>query len=132
MSHTIILPIPRPLLTTNQARSRHWRIAYRAKNETELLVRNALALAPIAPRTIPQTVSVTWFAPDARRRDSDALDFTKKAVLDALVKSGVLEDDSHKFVTSSTTAVVIDRDDPRIEIAIADTDSRSTESAPAN
>ena len=74
MTHTLTLPIPRPLLTTNQARSQHWRKAYRAKNETEQLVRSALVLAPISTLTAPQTVLVTWYAPDARRRDSDALD----------------------------------------------------------
>ena len=115
--HTLTLPIPRPLLTTNQARSQHWRKAYRAKNETEQL-RSALVLAPISTLTAPQTVLVTWYAPDARRRDSDALDFTKKAILDALVKSGVLEDDSWKQVHSATTAIVIDRDNPRIEITL--------------
>lgn len=118
---TLVLDIPRPLLTTNQARSQHWRKAHRAKHETEALVRSALVAARIRTLTAPITVSVTWYAPDARRRDSDALDFTKKAALDAMVKAGVLADDDYTHVRSSTTSVVIDRDRPRIEIHIQET-----------
>jgi Holliday junction resolvase RusA-like endonuclease len=120
MIHTFVLPVQRPLLTTNQARSQHWRHAHRAKHDTETLVRRALARARIQTLTAPITVSVTWYAPDARRRDSDALDFTKKAILDALVKTGRIPDDDWRHVRSSTTAIELDRDHPRIEITITE------------
>lgn len=120
MTHTLTLPIPRPLLTTNQARSQHWRNAYRAKNQTEALVRNALALARIRTLSAPITVSVTWYAPDARRRDTDSLGFTLKAILDAMVKAGVIGDDDWRHVTRTTTAIAIDRHHPRIEITITE------------
>lgn len=118
MTHTIVLDLKRPLLTTNQARSRHWRHAHRAKHETEALVRAALVRARIRTLTAPIAVSVTWYAPDARRRDSDALDFTKKAILDTLVKTGAIEDDDWRHVHKSTTAIELDRQHPRIEITI--------------
>lgn len=118
MNYTITLPIPRPLLTTNESRSRHWRVSYRAKAETEMLVRSALRAANVPPQTQPVEVVVTWFAPDRRRRDSDAMDFTKKAVLDAMVKAGVLVDDDLTHVPRTTTGIRVDRDRPRIEIRI--------------
>ncbi|MCH5645138.1 RusA family crossover junction endodeoxyribonuclease [Gordonia sp. ABSL49_1] len=120
MNYTITLPIPRPLLTTNQARSQHWRKAHRAKAETEMLVRAALVKASVNPIDHPITVTVTWYAPDLKRRDSDALDFTKKAILDAMVKAGTIRDDNWRWVRSSTTAVELDRDHPRIEIQITE------------
>ncbi|AZS12361.1 resolvase [Gordonia phage Kenna] len=41
-----------------------------------------------------------------------------KASLDALVKCGVLVDDDHRHVTSTSMAIALDRDRPRIELHI--------------
>ena len=120
-THPLTLPIRRPIMTTNEARSQHWRNAHRAKHETEALVRSALVRARIRTLAPPIAVSVTWYAPNLIRRDSDSVDFTKKAVLDALVKTGVIPDDDWKHVIGASTAVQLDRDNPRIEIVLEET-----------
>ncbi|AKJ72084.1 RusA family crossover junction endodeoxyribonuclease [Gordonia alkanivorans] len=117
----LTLDVPRPPMTANQQRSWHWRKVHQAKNLAETLVWAAAKQARIRPLTAPQTVSVVWYTPDARRRDTDALGPMLKASLDALVKSGVLVDDDSKHVTATSMAIELDRDRPRIEIHIQET-----------
>ena len=117
----LTLDVPRPPMTANQQRAWHWRKQHQAKHLAETLVWAAAKQARIGTLTAPQTVSVVWYAPDARRRDSDALGPMLKASLDALVKSGVLEDDDHKHVTSTSMSIQLDRERPRIEIHIEET-----------
>ncbi|AYD83953.1 RusA-like resolvase [Gordonia phage Getalong] len=114
----LTLDVPRPPMTANQQRAWHWRKQHQAKNHAETLVWAAARQARIPLLTAPQTVRVVWYAPDARRRDSDALGPMLKASLDALVKCGVLVDDDHRHVTSTSMAIALDRDRPRIELHI--------------
>lgn len=49
----------------------------------------------------PVIVHFTWFEKDMRR-DADNIAFAKKFILDSLVKSGKLKDDSRKYVVGFT------------------------------
>lgn len=46
-----------------------------------------------------------------KKRDADNIASAKKFVLDALVKSGVLEDDSRKYVKGFYDKIVDDKED---------------------
>ena len=49
----------------------------------------------------PVKISFLWIE-DSKRRDLDGITFGKKFILDALVKAGVLPDDSQKYVKAFT------------------------------
>lgn len=115
---TLVIPVKRPPMTSNEQRRWHWRTVYARKKLAEQLVFFAAKRARIGTLTVPQSISVTWYAPDARRRDSDALGPFLKASLDALVTAQVLRDDSAKFVTETRMRIDIDRTNPRIEIVL--------------
>lgn len=117
MTYVLSVDARKPPLTSNEQRRAHWRTVAKAKKEAAEPI-----LWLVRQQNIPQldrvNVTVTWFAPDARRRDSDSLGPYVKAVLDALVESGVLKDDDSRYVLQTTMRTVIDREHPRIETRI--------------
>ncbi len=118
---TLTVWLRRPPMTSNDQRRAHWTTVRNAKAEVEYRVRHAAQQARIGTLTVPQAVSVTWYAPDARRRDSDSLSPFLKASLDALVKCGVLRDDCPPHVAQTAMRTVVDRTNPRIEIQLEET-----------
>ena len=116
-SHTLTLPLRRPPMTSNDQRRAHWTHVRACKRHVADLV-GWHALRDRVPPVGSCRVTVTWFAPDAIRRDADSLGPFLKASLDALVGVGVLRDDCPPHVLSTTTAVEVDRANPRIEIRI--------------
>ncbi len=59
-----------------------------------------------------------WYEED-KRRDIDNIAFAKKFILDALVKTGILPDDSRKWLLSFVDDFPEpDRSNPRIEVEI--------------
>lgn len=46
-----------------------------------------------------------------KKRDADNIAFAKKFILDALVKNGVLADDSRKYVKGFYDTIVDDKED---------------------
>ena len=60
-------------------------------------------------------VCITYYFPDARRRDSD--NYAGKFLLDGLVNAGVIEDDSFDHVELLLVGKV-DREDPRTVIEV--------------
>lgn len=62
-------------------------------------------------------LSFRWYEPD-RRRDLDNICFAKKFILDALVKNGILVNDSWQYVKGFTDEFFIDKKNPRIEVEI--------------
>lgn len=143
-SWTIRLPFTEPPVSTNDARAaKHWGSQWEAKIQVgqavALLVRQAKV--PPLPRC---AVELIWYVPDYRVRDDDSLFVMLKAARDALtparpavpagtptkagtprkkaqrakVGAGIVLDDSARYVASSTTAIVMGSDDPRIELTI--------------
>lgn len=65
----------------------------------------------------PVSLEITWYEPN-KRRDIDNITFAVKFILDALVKSGVLENDSQRYVNKISHDVQADKQKPRIEVEI--------------
>lgn len=106
-------------MTLNDQRRAHWRTVAKLKADTELVVAEAIKKAKLGKLDGPVEVSLVWYAPDARKRDPDGLAPMAKAILDALVKKGVLDDDDSTVVQSVRLGpIVISRDRPRFEFHI--------------
>ena len=61
----------------------------------------------------PITLKITWYEPN-KRRDIDNITFATKFILDELVNSKIIEDDSQKYVTEISHQVLVDKEKPRI------------------
>ncbi len=118
-THTIRLGFATPPLTSNGQRRAHWTTVRKAKVEVETDVYWRAKAAQIAVHA-PVEVFLTWYAKDARIRDSDGASPMLKACLDALVLAEVLPGDDHRYVRRSGCSVVVDRADPRIELQIVE------------
>lgn len=117
MKHVLTVPVVRPPMSANEARSWHWSRQREAKRQAEVLVFASAKNANLPKNMPPSHVQVIWFPPDRRRRDPDGLSCFLKASLDALVKYGAFQDDSSEYILSTGTRIV--RDGPaRIEIHI--------------
>lgn len=117
MTYTLTVDARKPPMTSNEMRRAHYRAIAKAKKEAAEPVA-CLVKAQNIPLLDRVDVTVTWFAPDARRRDSDSLGPYMKAVCDALVGAGALRDDDSRYVRQTAMRVEIDRANPRIEILI--------------
>lgn len=69
----------------------------------------------------PITLKIKWYEPN-KRRDIDNIVFATKFIQDALVKAGVIEDDSQKYINKVVHEVVTDKNNPRIEVEIKEGD----------
>ncbi|CDZ88968.1 RusA family crossover junction endodeoxyribonuclease [Rhodococcus ruber] len=118
MTYRITVDMPRPPLTSNDQRRAHWTKVRNAKAEAASQIITLVKRDGIPFMLDRVDVTVIWFAPDARRRDSDSLGPYCKAVLDALVEAGVLCDDDSRYVRQTAMRVDTDRTNPRIEILI--------------
>lgn len=70
------------------------------KKDTERDIGWAIKAANLRPVNEPCKVKMTFVEPN-RRRDVDNVESSKKYVLDALVKMGILHNDSPKYVTAA-------------------------------
>lgn len=93
-------------------------LANKIKREQEQLISyNAMKCKLEKVRTYPIGLRIKWYESNAKR-DIDNITFAVKFILDGLVKSGYLENDSQRYVKSIEHIVDIDRDRPRVEVAI--------------
>ena len=94
----------------------HWSNGYRLKRDTEeFLMWQYLSQLPRGLKMKYVHLSVKWIEPN-KKRDYDNICFAKKYLLDALQKSGFLENDNRKFVDGFTDSFAVDEANPRIEI----------------
>jgi Holliday junction resolvase RusA-like endonuclease len=63
-------------------------------------------------------IIITWYEQDRRRDIDNIAGGGCKFILDGLVKAGVLQDDSQKYINSITHRFEVDRENPRIEVEI--------------
>ena len=103
---------------TNACRGRRILGAQIKKNETEKAMW-AIKSASLTPFGKPVSVSIRWVEKD-RRRDPDNVTFAAKFIMDALVGTGIIPDDSQKWVRSITNEIVVDKDNPRVEVSVSD------------
>lgn len=62
-------------------------------------------------------VEFTWIEPD-KRRDLDNICFAKKFILDAMVKGGVIPDDSRKYVTGFRDNFGYSKGEPKVIVEV--------------
>lgn len=122
LTYTLTITDPahpgRPPLTMNEWRNCHWRRKDDAKKRIHWQVKKALQDASVITTIARAKVTITQFAPNGRRRDVDGLGAFRKDVLDALVRHRVLPDDNTRHVVDGGNFIVVDRDNPRMEIRL--------------
>ena len=65
----------------------------------------------------PVKLKITWYEKN-KRRDIDNIAFGIKFIQDALVKAGVLENDSQKYINGIEHIVTVDKEKPRVVVEI--------------
>ena len=65
----------------------------------------------------PIKLNINWYEQD-NRRDIDNITFATKFIQDSLVRTGILEDDSRKYINQVNHSVFTDKENPRIEVEI--------------
>lgn len=65
----------------------------------------------------PVKVKIIWYEAN-RKRDPDNIASAKKFILDALVRAGVLENDTHRYISEFSDKFKFDKDNPRIEVTL--------------
>ena len=93
------LPFPVPLsacFTNVKGRGRVTTARYKAWTETSLWLIKSQRVKPVDG---PVSIYVRLVAPDKRHRDAGNCD---KAVCDVLVKAGIIQDDSNRYVRRLT------------------------------
>lgn len=68
-------------------------------------------------KNYPIKLNINWYEMD-NRRDIDNITFATKFIQDSLVRTGILEDDSRKYINQVNHSVFTDKENPRIEIEI--------------
>ena len=68
----------------------------------------------------PVKIGFVWFEPN-NRRDCDNIAFAKKFIQDALVRNGVLEDDSRKYLVGYLgEEFLVDKMYPHVVVTVTD------------
>lgn len=67
--------------------------------------------------SFPAALKITWYEPNAKR-DVDNICFATKFIQDALVKEGIIPNDSQKYINKVEHEVSVDKNNPRIEVEI--------------
>lgn len=100
-----------------ERRNRH--IAAKMKRDETKRVADIAANSDMPTFQKPVHVYFTWVEPN-KRRDLDNIAFAHKFILDGLVKAGVLNGDSQKYVTGFVDLFRVDKDNPHVSILITD------------
>lgn len=95
----------------------HWSKGAKMKREyTDLIYFECLS-QHIMPFENKVNITVTFYEKD-RRRDDDNVISSLKWILDGIVKARVIKDDSPKYVKLYINEIKYDKDFPRIEVEI--------------
>lgn len=84
------------------------------REETERVWWSCSQLKPVKE---PVAIHFRWYEPN-RRRDIDNIRFGAKFILDGLVNAEIISDDSQRYVKRLSDEVLIDKDNPRVEVDI--------------
>lgn len=71
----------------------------------------------------PVRLNYKFFEPNKKRDMDNVASFAMKVIQDALVRTGVLENDGWKQIKGFQCDFFIDRDDPRIEVEIVEVEN---------
>lgn len=96
----------------------HWAVQRQIKCDWQLLVLSAVRNLGIG-QVNSASVTITIYFKENRRRDPDNFTATAyKLVLDALVRAGVLPDDSVDHVNIHQVRFAVDRNNPRTVVIV--------------
>ena len=65
-------------------------------------------------KNYPVKLNINWYEQNSRR-DVDNVTFATKFIQDSLVRTGILEDDSRKYINQVNHSVFTDKENPRIK-----------------
>jgi len=85
------------------------------KSATESVMWITNGLDPI---NMPVRISILWVCPNKRKDPDNISSFGTKALLDALVKSNIIPDDTWRYIRSIHHEFAIAKDNPRIEVTL--------------
>jgi len=102
---------------TKANRTSHY-VGSAMKQRNQRLVRLAIKQAKLnRVERCPVRLQIVWYEPNSRR-DIDNIIFAQKFILDALVDMKILKNDSQKYVKKISHEVLVDKENPRIEVTI--------------
>ena len=87
------------------------------KKGNEQVVKDCIAIYRIKKENEPVFLKFTWIEPN-RKRDKDNIASAKKMILDALVRSDIIDNDGWKNIIGFSDYFDIDKENPRIEVEI--------------
>lgn len=98
MCHSFVIEGKLPSLNEVIRENRSNRYAgAKLKKEIETLIGWAIKKAKLTPITTPCVIEIEWHEA-TKRRDVDNIQSSQKFILDAMVKNGVLKNDSRRYV----------------------------------
>ena len=106
------IKIGTPLITLNEyikiERGNRYAAAKKKKDITASVSKRVLFYGLSLPKDKKFDVHFIWIKPN-NRADHDNIAMAKKFVLDGIVKSGALQNDSPKFIRNFTDKFILDR-----------------------
>ena len=63
----------------------------------------------------PVMIAINWYEPNSKR-DIDNITFATKFIQDSMVQTGIIIDDSQKYIHGLVHHVEVDKEHPRIEV----------------
>lgn len=115
-ARTVRLPYTKPPLSLNDRG--HWSKKARVTKQVRRDVALALRAARIPP-TARVTVQLEYVPRDNRRRDTDNLVATLKAVADAVVDAGIVPDDTPRYMAKPEPVIhPANPRDPHLRVVI--------------
>jgi Holliday junction resolvase RusA-like endonuclease len=102
----------------NQSKT-HWTKYRTLKKEGIELVQFALMQHKVKPMPDKRVIlSIFCYEPNAKRDPDNVFSGAGKIILDALVNSGIITNDSQKYIGGIVYGIATDKINPRIEVEI--------------
>lgn len=93
-------------------------IGNRMKHKDEELITIYIRKAKLKPIYKRVRISYTFYEPNNRRDLDNVSGYAHKVIQDALVRAGILSDDSWGYITGYRDSFEIDKKRPRIEVEL--------------
>jgi Holliday junction resolvase RusA-like endonuclease len=101
------------------------------KQDTDTYIMWQIKAQRLQAIKIPVTVNFKWINKDVKR-DLDNIASAKKFIFDALVKMGVLQNDTQRWVKGFTDTFEINKLRPRVEVEITEVEKEKIEYGQGN
>lgn len=108
--------VPGRLPGLNDIVRKHHMVYSKLKSEWGLTIARCIIVSKLK-RMGYCRIEFVWHEAN-NRRDDDNVIFAKKFVLDALRDAKIIQDDRREFIHSLTDRVIVDRDNPGVEVTL--------------